>query len=368
MPSSSRSTDRRWLRIRSRLDLVAAVPYLIGFHPYDSLVLLGLAGAEVVFSSRLDLPLSEDPDERRRTARYLAGLAERQPIDDVTIVGYGPSFHVDPMIVELTIALEEFGLGLRDACRVCGDRLWVYCCDDPECSPPDGVPFDVSTSQVAAAATVAGLVALPDRAAFEELVEPDDTATDDAMAFATERAEARLREAFESDDVTGARRLLTVRGERLLDAAVTRYADGHRLDDDEAAWLSVLFLLTDFAALVWRRMVEQPVEPYLPVWRDLVRRVQPDLCAPIAALLAYGAWRTGDGALAGMAVQRALRECPEYEPARVIHVLLHSGIAPDELTAELLARRSNRRPAERSDNRDRAGSEETSGPHRGETR
>src|SRR6266545_1773356 len=333
MPSSSRSTDRRWLRIRSRLDLVAAVPYLIGFHPYDSLVLLGFAGAEVVFSSRLDLPLSEDPGERRRTARYLAGLAERQPIDDVTIVGYGPSFHVDPMIVELTIALEEFGLGLRDACRVCGDRLWVYCCDDPECSPPDGVPFDVSTSQVAAAATVAGLVALPDRAAFEELVEPDDTATDDAMAFATERAEARLREAFESDDVTGARRLLTVRGERLLDAAVTRHADGHRLDDDEAAWLSVLFLLTDFAALV-----------------------------------SYGAWRTGDGALAGMAVQRALRECPGYEPARVIHVLLHSGIAPDELTAELLARRSNRRPAERSDNRDRAGSEETSGPHRGETR
>jgi hypothetical protein len=344
MALSSRTGDRRWLRARTPHDLVAAVPYLIGFHPYDSLVLLGFAGAEVVFTSRADLPLSGRPEDRRDTARHLADIAERQPIHDVVVVGYGPSFHVDPMILETTIALEEIGIGLRAAYRVCGDRLWVYFCDDPECCPPDGVPFDVTSSEVAAAATLAGLVALPDREAFEQLVEADEAATGEAIALATERAEARLRQAFESDDVAGARRLLTRRGERLLDAAVTRYAAGRRLDDDEAAWLSILFLLTDFASLVWERMVRQPVEPYLPIWRDLVRRVQPDLCAPVATLLAYAAWRTGDGALAGLAVRRALRESPEYEPARVIQALLHSGVGPEELTAELRARRSTQRP------------------------
>jgi hypothetical protein len=342
MVSPSHPTGRPWLRARTPADLVAAVPYLIGFHPYDSVVLVGFAGPQVVFTSRGDLPLSGYADEQRQAARLLAGIAERQPIDEVVLIGYGPSFHVDPMILELTIALEEYGIALRDAYRVSGGRLWTYFCERPECCPADGVPCDVASSPVAAAATVEGLVALPDRAAFEALVEPDESATGDEMAFATERAEARLRQAFESDDVAGARRLLAVRGERLLDDAVTRYADGRRLDDDEAAWVSVLFLFTDFATAVWARMVTLPVEPYLPIWRDLVRRVQPDLCGPIATLLAYGAWRTGDGALAGLAVQRALRESPGYEPARVLQVLLHSGVGPAEVTRELLARRIGR--------------------------
>ncbi|HEX6075419.1 MAG TPA: DUF4192 family protein, partial [Micromonosporaceae bacterium] len=57
----SRSPQSESLRLRSASDLLAAVPYLIGFHPSDSLVLVGFGDRMVRFLARADLPEPGDP-------------------------------------------------------------------------------------------------------------------------------------------------------------------------------------------------------------------------------------------------------------------------------------------------------------------
>src|SRR5882757_8183666 len=43
------------LRLREPGDLIEAVPYLLGFHPRQSLVIIGLARASVALTTRVDL-------------------------------------------------------------------------------------------------------------------------------------------------------------------------------------------------------------------------------------------------------------------------------------------------------------------------
>ena len=49
------TTDSQTLRLRGPADLVAVVPYLLGFQPHESLVLVGLAGTRVAVTARMDL-------------------------------------------------------------------------------------------------------------------------------------------------------------------------------------------------------------------------------------------------------------------------------------------------------------------------
>ncbi len=49
------TTDSPTLQVRGPADLLAAVPYLLGFHPHESLVIIGLADNRVIVTARLDL-------------------------------------------------------------------------------------------------------------------------------------------------------------------------------------------------------------------------------------------------------------------------------------------------------------------------
>ena len=55
---------------------------------------------------------------------------------------------------------------------------------------------------------------------------------------------------------------------------------------------------------------------------------QPDFVAPPAALLAFTAWQAGDGALASIAIERALEADPEYSMALLVADALHAGLPP----------------------------------------
>jgi hypothetical protein len=56
MTDTTRAADgASVLRVRNPGDLIEAIPYLLGFHPRDSLVIVGLAGARVSITARIDL-------------------------------------------------------------------------------------------------------------------------------------------------------------------------------------------------------------------------------------------------------------------------------------------------------------------------
>ena len=80
------STEPARLSVRSPADMVAAVPYLLGFHPADSVVVVAVRGRRVVFAARGDLSApGTDPGP---AARHLAQVVARQDAD-VALGGAG---------------------------------------------------------------------------------------------------------------------------------------------------------------------------------------------------------------------------------------------------------------------------------------
>jgi hypothetical protein len=64
------------------------------------------------------------------------------------------------------------------------------------------------------------------------------------------------------------------------------------------------------------------------LWTDVTRRAQPGYVAAPASLLAFVAWQSGDGALANVALDRALADEPQYSMALLLRQVITAGTPP----------------------------------------
>jgi hypothetical protein len=64
------------------------------------------------------------------------------------------------------------------------------------------------------------------------------------------------------------------------------------------------------------------------LWIDVTRRAQPGYVAAPAALLAFVGWQSGDGALANVALDRALADDPRYSMALLLRQVISAGAPP----------------------------------------
>ncbi|HEX5540899.1 MAG TPA: DUF4192 domain-containing protein [Micromonospora sp.] len=315
------------LSVRSLPDLITAVPYLLGFHPEQSIVVVAMRGKRLVFAARFDLPpVAATMEFRQAAAAHVAAVVANQNTDTAVVIGYGPPEPVTPAVEATAAALREAGLMVDDVLRVTEGRYWSYVCDSPHCCPPQGTPFDPETNQIAAAAIVAGQVALPDREALQQQVAPLGGLTRESMRQATDRAEERLlallRDAGPDDSLS--RQVLQEAGEAAVREAMERYRDDGRLTDDEVAWLSLLLLYIPVRDHAWERI--EAADWQVVLWTDLVRRAEMHLVAAPASLLAFAAWRLGQGSLASVALERALQAVPDYSMALLLEQMLQNGI------------------------------------------
>jgi hypothetical protein len=199
------STDRPTVRVHTTEDMLALIPFLLGFQPDTSLVLLAVdeRSGGIAMAARLDLPTAEQPLGQVHAALDLviAKLATGGGIS-VVLAGYGPADRVEPMVTAASDALQAAGIPIRDALRVADGRFWrLRCADpmtDPVACPPDGVAFEPATSPAAAAAVYAGLVALPDREALAATLAPVTGPARDGMVAATTAACAFLTELLDA--------------------------------------------------------------------------------------------------------------------------------------------------------------------------
>ncbi|MFI6264374.1 DUF4192 domain-containing protein [Micromonospora sp. NPDC051006] len=323
------STDRPRLAVRSPADLIAAVPYLLGFHPAESVVVVALRGRQIVFAARADLP--EPTADPTGPAQHLADVIHRQRADAATVVGYGPAARVTPTVDAVRAALTEAGLVLLDALRVTDGRWWSYLCVGAGCCPPEGRPYDPGASQVTASAVFAGQVALPDRAALAAQVSPVQGPARLAMRRATDDAERRLVGLVEQapgSDLLGGRALRAA-GVAAVRDALRRQRRGERLEDAEVAWLTLLLTHLPVRDHAWERTDGRDRD--IALWTDVLRRAEPELIAAPASLLTFAAWRAGQGALAAVALERALAVHPDYSLALLLDDLLRRGVPPSEL-------------------------------------
>jgi hypothetical protein len=319
------------LQLRSPVDILAIVPYLLGFHPDNDLVVVSFTRAQLTMTARIDLPAPDaPPDEARTAVDPLAAIISRTATEAVVIT-YGPRTPATATLDATTAALAARGVTTYQALRVTDNRWYSHQCDDPDCCPADGPPYDPAHSHVPAEAVLAGRPALPDRAAVAAQIEPITGPAREAMRQATQHAARRLTNLLRSSGLPRAREnpALLRLGEQAIAAAFDRYRRGGRLTDDEAALLTVLLTHTPIRDHAWQRTHGE--DWHLQLWADLTRRAEPDLAAAPAALLAFAAWRSGDGALANIAVDRAMQAQPDYRMAQLLTAALTAGIPPAAL-------------------------------------
>lgn len=309
-------------KIVTQVDLLAAVPYIFGFHPNDSLVMIGLDGPTITIGIRGDLP---DPDGDPWEIWSLAVDVVKQAVNSkaaaVIVLGYGPAEAVAPVLEAVRSVLDGTPLHINDILRITDNRYFTYLHPGPD----QGVPFDTSTTVVAARATVDGQVVLPDRDAMVHSIDPVTGPERDAMLHATITAGDRLQALIAAEGVPAA----TAAGLTALAQALERYASAGRLDDDELAWLTMHLPNPEVFVEAWLRTGDKPWQEQL--WRDVTRRVQPELVAPAASLLAFAAWRRGLGPLALEAAKRALAADPTDKVAGLVAHKLSAGLAPSTL-------------------------------------
>ena len=356
------------VQIDSVAGILAVVPYLLGFHPSNSLVVIGIGPpqGQIKLAFRYDLPDPPDAVQAGDIAAHVVAVLKRQQIDQVIVVGYGPGTQVTPVAELLRVRIDGAEIRLRDLVRVEDSRYWSYFCQRADCCPAEGVPFDALAHPAAAALTRAGLPAYPDRAALSRSLAPFTGAAADSMRLATQRALQRgeqlvvaalqpetggasapparapsasalsasgpgatRRATSRRAALEAAMRLFAEAGRRAArDAIATYRAGGQITDDDQIAWLSVA--LTDLRVRddAWARMDPEYRDAHLRLWTDVVRRACPAYVPAPASLLAFTAWQAGDGALANIAIERALDADPAYSMALLLAEAIESGMPP----------------------------------------
>jgi hypothetical protein len=149
------------------------------------------------------------------------------------------------------------------------------------------------------------------------------------MAAATARACETLQRLI-TDDQHGERAVRRA-GRLAVREAEKRYRAGRSLSDDEVAWLGVLLIDRDVHDYTLNRQGDQ--EWRLALWTDVVRRVEAAYVAPVGCVLGFLAWRAGNGALARVAIDRALQEDPQHPMSGLLDEVLGLGIGPHAMTA-----------------------------------
>ncbi|MFI8826688.1 DUF4192 domain-containing protein [Streptomyces sp. NPDC053431] len=402
--SHAPSTSRQ-ITLRGPAELADALPFMLGFHPSDSVVLVALHGERGRFGGRVRVGIPGSPREWSATADHLAeclveGSARRGDRPDAIVVflcqepapgetGRRVMERLRPFAQRLRTACGALDIPVLEALCISDGLYFSYCCPDARCCPPDGTPLALSgTSVMAASAAYAGIQVrgtLKDmearlkpqgsdgdavqRAALDEaatVVVPRLLATPTGALGRQETRETtlavvrRLIERFSrpaerpATDPDAGRSAVPAGLAGLASGAATGAATADARDDelltpDEAA--TVILGLQDREtrdrAAEWMEGPE--ALPALRLWRALSRRCvapyQEYAAAPLT-LAGWVAWSTGDEPSARVALGLALEADPEYLFARLLHQACNEGLDPESLRDCLRKERDARVTAE----------------------
>lgn len=314
MTDSISSTAPR--RVRGPADLLALVPSLFGFHPAESLVLLTVGDSPTPFHARVDLPT--DPCGVEVVGAQLTETVRRNGSTEVVVVAYtGDAGLAHAVVDHLFDCLAKVGVELVCAVRSDSARWWVL----PSWPDDEGTPYDVRDHPWTAEAVLEGNVV---HASREELAmtlignDPDETEQIAALA-------GEITERLDRSPTRG----LVLEGHWVRSRVRRFLSDRRPLDTDDVARLVVAtHRSVHVRDVAWAEMNHANASVHVELWRDAARRAPAELRAPVATLMAFAAWLSGDGALAWCGVERALDADPGYGLASLLTQMLAGAVPP----------------------------------------
>jgi hypothetical protein len=152
----------------------------------------------------------------------------------------------------------------------------------------------------------------------------------ETMRQETERAEriaARLL--ADAAKAGSTARPVVDRGLGAVQAALGIYRDSGTITEaSQFAWLALTLASLQVRDDAWARMDPDHRDAHQRLWADLTRHAQPGCVAAPASLLAFTAWQGGNGALANVALDRALTDTPDYSMALLLRDTIDAGAPP----------------------------------------
>jgi len=339
------------ITLKSPHELLAIVPFVLGFRPRNSIVVLCLTNNRLGLTQRLDLPRPEDA--RQVALALMPSLVVEDP-DSVVLIGYenhaGESL---PALESLTAALRSREVEIHDRIIVRNGRWRSLDCDNAACCSPQGspVPEPADVPGIVAEFVGQGISPHPDREALAEQLEAGPEAV--AVAKVLRSRQKALVKTVGSQEVP--RTELFAAWPRILNPDATAItaedaalASMSLLDieirDGLVAWLSPGTLnINEFNNEVQelfcgleRAWGEEHCNPDSIASQNAVQDRLVRLCAmlpdhvaaPALSVLASFVWWRGDGALARVALDRALRCDPDYRLAQLLLQMVDLAIRP----------------------------------------
>jgi hypothetical protein len=308
-------------------DLLAAIPFLIGYHPLDSLVLVSLKDDQIGMAMRVDFP----GDIAAESYDLLASHLIREGAEGAFLVAYiSDEVDPEPVLICAAAALLRAGIALKESLVVSGNRYRSMLCADQLCCPPSGTEIpSLDSSRIAAEHVVAGHPM------------PFATVADLAQSIAAlpiasdEKWVAQVQEFWVDSKLEDSPRQQLQRDGA---AAVTDLAGEYQLGrghEDVQLRARVIGRLSDIQVrdFALGSHTEQDGDSYWAMWRELMQVAPKGFIAPIASIFAALAYERGEGALAHKALDRALADDERYSLALLLRRVFTAGWPPQSFSA-----------------------------------
>jgi Domain of unknown function (DUF4192) len=308
--------------------VIAALPAVLGFVPEKSLVLLSIDAGELGSVMRVDLS-----DAVADQIGHLAEVAAAAgPEAAIAVI-------VDADGADCPMCNDQY----RDLCSSLTDELihhdialWAvhvvdrvavggrwHCVDG--CGA-GGVVDDPSASPLAVAAVLDGRRLYARRADLQAVIAVDDRARSASLTdLITEQA--ALRDETRRADPDGCVR----RGIEAAMAAAVAVADGQDIGDPHLAELACALADVEVRDTLYALAVGHSAGDAESLWALLSRTLPTPWRAEALVLLAFSAYARGDGPLAGVSLEAALRCDPGHRMAGMLDTALQSGLRPEHI-------------------------------------
>ncbi len=308
--------------------LIAALPAVLGFVPENSLVLVSLEAGQLGAVMRADLV-----EDLLGDVGQLAGVVASSGADAAVAVIVDAEAALCPacddehrrLCQQLSAALAENGVRLAEAHVV--DRIeaggtW-HCVDG--CGA-HGTVDDPGSSPLAVAAVLDGRRLYDRRADLQEVVAVSDPERAAGLADALRAGDAR-RVGRWTADPDGCGRADV---ERAM-AAAAQVSNGGQPAEVDIVAMACSLIDVAVRDTLYALAVGSQAAAAEALWGLLARTLPDPWRVEALVLLAFSAYARGDGPLAGISLEAALRADPAHRMAGMLDTALQSGMRPEQI-------------------------------------
>ncbi|MCX6405139.1 MAG: DUF4192 domain-containing protein [Actinobacteria bacterium] len=313
--------------VSSPRQLLSALPHLIGFHPDNSIVTVAMDDDEILTIARVDSTTASI----QLPASVLATLRQAKKPSTVLVAYRDDPITLD-QLTELVPSAKEFQL--LDALWVRNGRWSSLMCDDLGCCPVEGNELaDVTATDLEF--VVAGSAPFSSR---EDLANRLESINLDAKSI-TVRDQANQKVYREFDKERQKHESKVPARSDYLERLMKLWTTDAKCDWQSHALLVLVVTDIQMRDGFLRQMLDN-TNLRLPIRTSLmsaISQAHEEHVAALATALAGCAWLDGNGALATVALDRALEADASYSLARLLERAISHNVPPSVWTESLEA-------------------------------